>query len=296
METEQPLNERSTRAQRPLEWMRFDPVKYSLLCDGLTFAQVGALTKVMLHLWQRGPMPEADLQRIAKGEFPGIVDLFTPHGDGLSLDMIEEARAYGAGMQSRASAAGKASAVQRSFNRRSTRVKRTLNGSSTDAEQSLNGRSTDVLSMSQSVSPSSSVSVSEMKERARAPEPDPRFEALWLTFDRYGAKGKALHYWHRLPEEDRAAIIAKAPAYVASTPGCAYRKQLEGWINPDNRLWERPIVDRTAADKPKGPMTYAEARAKLEAIRAANGIAPGGYLPTNLIPAEVRDAMQRQTA
>lgn len=134
------------------------------------------------------------------------------------------------------------------------------------------------------------------KERARAPEPDPRFEALWSTFDRYGAKGKALHYWTRLPEEDRAAIIAKAPAYVASTPGCAYRKQLEGWINPDNRLWERPIVDRAAADKPKGPMTYAEARAKLEAIRAANGIAPGGYLPTNLIPAEVREAMQRQTA
>lgn len=292
------MNDRSARVQRPLEWMRFDPVKYSLLCDGLTFAQIGALTKVMLHLWQRGPMPEADLQRIAKGEFPGIADLFTAHGDGLSLDMIEEARAYGRSVQSKASVAGKASAVQRSFNKRSTRVKRTLNASSTDAERSLNGSSTDVLSVSvsPSVSQSSSGSVSGGKERARAPEPDPRFEALWITFDRYGAKGKALHYWTRLPEEDRAAIIAKAPAYVASTPGCAYRKQLEGWINPDNRLWERPIVDRAAADKPKGPMTYAEARAKLEAIRAANGIAPGGYLPTNLIPAEVREAMQRQTA
>lgn len=168
------MNDRSTRVQRPLEWMRFDPVKYSLLCDGLTFAQVGALTKVMLHLWQRGPMPEADLQRIAKGEFPAIADLFTTHGDGLSLDMIEEARAYGRSVQTKASVAGKASAVQRSFNRRSTRVKRTLNGSSTDAERSLNGSSTDVLSMSvsPSLSQSSSGSVSGGKERARAPEPD----------------------------------------------------------------------------------------------------------------------------
>lgn len=149
------------------------------------------------------------------------------------------------------------------------------------------------MSVSPSVSQSSSGSASGGKERARAPEPDPRFEALWTTFDRYGAKGKALHYWTRLPEEDRAAIIAKAPAYVASTPGCAYRKQLEGWINPDNRLWERPIVDRAAADKPKGPMTYAEARAKLEAIRAAHGIPPGGLVETHLIPAEVREAMQR---
>lgn len=284
-------NDRSTRAQRPLEWMRFDPVKYSLLCDGLTFAQVGALTKVMLHLWQRGPMSEADLQRIAKGEFSGIVDLFTAHDGGLSLDMIEEARAYGAGMQSRASAAGKASAVQRSLNKRSTRVKRTLNERSTDAEQSLNERSTDVLSMSMSLSPS--LSESGAKSRARTSEADPEFEALWLTFERYGAKAKALAYWKRLTPEDRAAIIAKAPAYVASTPGCEFRKQLEGWINPAERRWERPIVDRAAAEKPKGPMTYAEARAQMEAIRAANGIAPGGYLPTHLIPAEVREAMHR---
>ena len=171
-DNEQPLNSRSARVQRPLEWMRFDPVKYSLLCDGLTFAQIGALTKVMLHLWQRGPMLEADLQRIAKGEFPGIVELFSPHGDGLSLDMIEEARAYGRSVQTKASVAGKASAVQRSFNKRSTRVKRTLNASSTDAEQALNGSSTDVLSMSSSVSQSSSESASGGKERARAPEPD----------------------------------------------------------------------------------------------------------------------------
>lgn len=86
------------------------------------------------------------------------------------------------------------------------------------------------------------------KERARetskAAATDERFEALWVTFERYGAKGKAFEYWKRLNDADRTAVELKAPAYVKSTPGCEFRKQLEGWINPDNRLWERPIVLR----------------------------------------------------
>lgn len=82
------------------------------------------------------------------------------------------------------------------------------------------------------------------KEEAKKEEiMDPAFEALWLTFERYGSKAKALAYWNRLSPDDREAISAKAPAYVASTPGCKYRKQLEGWINPEDRRWERPIVD-----------------------------------------------------
>lgn len=283
-------NDRSTRTQRPLEWMRFDPVKYSLLCDGLTFAQVGALTKAMLHLWQRGPMTEADLQRIAKGEFPGIVDLFTPHGDGLSLDMIEEARAYGAGMQSRASAAGKASAVQRSLNKRSTRVKRTLNERSTSAEQSLNGSSTDVLSMSMSLSPS--LSESGGNSRARTPRPDPatdipealrtpEFIAAWADREQSLREArKRVTPTARKAQLDQCLEWGHDRALAAVKHSISY----QGLFEPNGRA---------AHDKPKGPMTYAEARAKLEAIRAANGIAPGGYLPTNLIPAEVREAMQR---
>lgn len=87
-------------------------------------------------------------------------------------------------------------------------------------------------------------------KKERASEPDTvadDFEALWIVYERYGAKGKALAYYRKLSQEDRDAIHAKAAEYVASTHGCEYRKQLEGWINPDNRLWERPIVKRNTA-------------------------------------------------
>jgi len=91
------------------------------------------------------------------------------------------------------------------------------------------------------------------KERAR--ETETQFEALWITFERYGSRSKALTYWKRLSEEERASVTSKAPAYVASTPGCEFRKQLEGWINPANRLWERPIVDRNKAATETAPVS-----------------------------------------
>lgn len=87
----------------------------------------------------------------------------------------------------------------------------------------------------------------EGKERART---DERFEALWLKYERFGSKGKALGYWQQLPEPDRLAIEAKVMAYVASTPGCEYRLNMEGWLNPKERRWEKPIVQRTST---KGP-------------------------------------------
>ena len=59
-------------------------------------------------------------------------------------------------------------------------------------------------------------------------------------------KKKALEYWRKLTEEDRAAIITKAPEYVRSTSGenRQFRSFLEGWINPTNRKWERPVIVR----------------------------------------------------
>jgi len=130
----------------------------------------------------------------------------------------------------------------------------------------------------------------ERKERAR--DTDAAFEDLWCTFERYGAKGKALAYWKRLSEQDRAAVVLAAPAYVASTPGCEYRKQLEGWINPDNRLWERPIVKRTNGNGAPAPMTRAEAMEELRRIRERHGIEVGGFIDAKLIPAEVTKAMR----
>ena len=109
---------------------------------------------------------------------------------------------------------------------------------------------------------------SEKKEHTKQ-----TFLDLWKTFDGYGAKSKAWAYWLKLSEEDRASVIANAPAYVKSTPGCQYRKQLEGWINPDNRLWERPIVVKT---QPNGKPMYGkeQADAEMRDIRLKNGRDP----------------------
>lgn len=132
----------------------------------------------------------------------------------------------------------------------------------------------------------------ERKERATE-KSDPRFEALWVAYGRIGSKPEALRYWKTLSEEDRAAIEAKLPAYVASTPGGAYRKHLQGWINPKNRLWESAIV--TSQPTVKRQMTKAEAMAEMDNIRVRLGIKPGGFIETHLIPKEVYDAFYQRS-
>ena len=129
--------------------------------------------------------------------------------------------------------------------------------------------------------------------KERATEVDTAFEALWITFERWGAKGKALGYWKRLSEEERASVVRNAPAYVASTPGCAFRKQLEGWINPDNRLWERPIVQKPPEGVlSNGKMTSDQAREAIAALRTKHGIKPGGAIDSHLIPDHIREALR----
>jgi len=132
-----------------------------------------------------------------------------------------------------------------------------------------------------------------LKEKGTRDEIEAQFEGLWITFERYGAKGKALAYWKQLSAEDRAVVVSKAPAYVASTPGCEYRKQLEGWINPVNRLWERPIVQRGSSEAAKRPMTKEEAREAINEIRRKRGIPPGGVVETHLIPEHIRQVLAR---
>lgn len=83
-----------------------------------------------------------------------------------------------------------------------------------------------------------------------------------------GAKGKARDYWAKLNEEDRAAIIAKAPAYVASTMDdrLSFRKNLEGWINPAERRWEAPVITQIPATNGQRTQTQAERDAELDRI------------------------------
>jgi uncharacterized protein YdaU (DUF1376 family) len=96
---------------------------------------------------------------------------------------------------------------------------------------------------------------------------DIRFEELWAAYGRLGSKPEALRYWSTLHEQDKQAIEAKAPAYIASTPGGAYRKHLQGWINPKNRLWESAIAEQTTPQA-NGQPTAEQRSANYERILA----------------------------
>ena len=85
---------------------------------------------------------------------------------------------------------------------------------------------------------------------------DQDFEEAWTAFGRYGAKPKAAAYWRKLPSEDRVSVMATIPKYLDCVAAGRAKKQFEGWINPENRLWEmdwatvlteltRPIPART---------------------------------------------------
>lgn len=123
--------------------MRFDPVEFMHLVDGLTLEEVGAATKLMLKLWQFGPMSEADVRKVCKAHYDTVKDLLCDVDGLLSYDFVETARTYGKVRQAQRVEAGKASAAKR-------------NDRSTTVERVLNDRSTDVLSISKSVSLSKS--------------------------------------------------------------------------------------------------------------------------------------------
>ena len=76
----------------------------------------------------------------------------------------------------------------------------------------------------------------------------PDFEEAFRNYDRKGSKAKAFKYWQMLTPEDRAAIIKAMHAYCQrySGPDFQFRKDFDGWINPDERRWERPINDPSA--------------------------------------------------
>ena len=70
------------------------------------------------------------------------------------------------------------------------------------------------------------------------------FEVVWAKYGRKGNKQAALRYWRKLSAEDRKAIEAAIPAYLASRE-VQYRKDFSGWINPTYRMWEDEVQVKT---------------------------------------------------
>lgn len=215
----------------------------------------GAYFRVLRFLWLNGPQPIEQLRRKCQHVFDELEHLFincsTDAEQLFSVQWLEAQRAKADEWRANKREAGLKSAELRASK------SKTKNRRSTAVEQPT------------STSISNSTSTEEEVERAK----NEKFEALWQTYEGKGAKGKAREYWAKLTEEDRGAILAKAPAYVASTSGAdlAYRKNLEGWINPAERRWEAPIISRKVeAPKPK-VWTKAEAIEEVRRIRDLHG-------------------------
>lgn len=80
----------------------------------------------------------------------------------------------------------------------------------------------------------------EGKGRGREEEGDDAFVIWWELYERKGSRKLSAEQWARLTPEDRAACIAKTPAYVRSKPDKVYRKDGERYLR--NRTWEDEIL------------------------------------------------------
>jgi len=69
------------------------------------------------------------------------------------------------------------------------------------------------------------------------------FESLWKTYGCKGNKPTAKGYWSRLSKADRKGIAEAVPKYVEARPR-EYRKDFQGWINPDYKRWQDEIVEK----------------------------------------------------
>jgi hypothetical protein len=67
---------------------------------------------------------------------------------------------------------------------------------------------------------------------------DPQFARCWETFERYGVKKTALKYWRKYSKADRDKIEAAIPDYNDAVRSGRPRKQFEGWLNPEHRMWD----------------------------------------------------------
>lgn len=258
------------RKRRPMQWFKFDPTVVGTIVEDLDLAGQGAYFKLMRSLWVFGPLSEAEVRRKCGTTFEQLRELMCSAGDGLSFGWLEALRSEGQHVSEVRAAAAT--------------VRHSKQNGTNDVQLHANAMQLPSISKSSSKSHGG-------KERAN--EVDERFESLWRIYEGKGAKGKAREYWAKLTEEDRAAILAKAPDYVAANSGEAltYRKNLEGWINPAERRWEAPIISRKVeAPKPKA-WTKAEAIEEVRRIRDLHG----KDFQTHHVPKDVLQAY-RQTA
>ena len=180
----------STSVQRPLEWMRFEPVKFGYLVDELSRSQVGTVMKLILRIWEFGPMLEDTVRTVSGVDFEVVrTRMFEVDGK-LSFEMVEDARSYGKRTRNQRVEAGIASAEKRAAN-------------STTVQRPFNGRSTGVLSKSISSSDSGKERARKKPEPAPHPFDSPEYLAAFEAFDQ-------MRIAKRKPMTDRARQLILA--------------------------------------------------------------------------------------
>lgn len=70
------------------------------------------------------------------------------------------------------------------------------------------------------------------------------FESLWKAYGCKGTKKIAKKYWSRLSKANRQAVADALPNYIQARPR-EYRKDFQGWINPDWKRWEDEVQVKT---------------------------------------------------
>lgn len=259
---------------------QFYPERFVMGCAFMSTADVGCYILMMCHQWEHGGLPNDPkaLQRICKSVKPVsamVMEKFEIGEDGLLRNAVLEDTRNKQDTYRQRIGALRSEAAKKKWEK---------------------ARSCDAIAVQVQSTSNASIEIETgvkkvRKERAKG---DDRFEALWVAYERDGSKGKAIEYWNRLPEEDKQAVEAKVAAYIQSTPGGEFRFNLEGWINPDERRWERPIRLRVAAQA--APMTKQEADRHLAQWRIDNGRAPGSAVTYEEMPKDLRDFYLKKTA
>ena len=134
------------------------------------------------------------------------------------------------------------------------------------------------------------------REEGRVKQRDERFEAWYAAYPVKKSRGYAESAWAKLTTTERDQCLPAITAQVKAcnfrgTDGKDYVPHPATWLN--GRRWEDEVSTAPPPTPPAHEMTLREAIAECERIRAANGIAPGAYLPTHLIPVHVSKAMHR---
>lgn len=257
--------------------MRFDPVKFMHLVDDMSFEEVGATTKLMLKLWQFGPMTDADVRRVCRSNFEVVRERMLEVEGALSFEMVEEARVYGQRAHSQKVEAGIASAAKRQQR-------------SNETQRPFNDRSTGVLS--KSVSDSYSESNSEKKERAKT---DDGFEEFYKLYPNKKARGAAERAWAKMTKDERAlcnpAIEAQVKAnHFRGTDGMDYVPHPATWLN------ERRWMDEVKAPQPVLVHGSPRLMSKADALKIISELREkhGKDFQTHHIPADVYAAYRQQ--